>query len=406
LVLPLAASSTATTAKAATSSSAPATGSKGSAAVDIDAALAADLAKCGPAPTGKPIKVGMALDFGAVSGFADIPGSEATKHLADLINCVGGVNGSPVVVQVQDIQGNIEVTSQATQELLDFGAEFLIGPPFADFGQPVLQVAGGKVPVFFAASTEPTLPDPAINSFLVTFDDTSQATAAAKWALKEGFKSAITFSGQGPYFGYNPEVFTKVFTEGGGKVIIDETYTPVEDIDFSAQVNEVAGVAKGDEVLYSAMVAQQVIALRGQLDGQGLTKITYLGSDSFEASGLLAPENAPSNEGMVHTTHAYVAPGGRIEKLLASYEKAKGKPLDSGSFAGLYADAMLVGIQAMTNCACTDGQQIGAAVMKIDNFEGFTGKMSYVGTKGTPTKPVSIHKVVKGKDTLLLSWSE
>ena len=108
-------------------------------AVDIDAVLAADLSACEEAPTGEAIKVGMAMDFGEVSGFADIPGSQAVEHLAALINCAGGVNGLPIEVLVQDIQGDPEVTARATQDLLDFGAHFLLGPPFADFGQPVLR---------------------------------------------------------------------------------------------------------------------------------------------------------------------------------------------------------------------------------------------------------------------------
>ncbi len=73
-----------------------------------------------------------------------------------------------------------------------------------------------------------------------------QATAAAEWALENGFTRAITFSSPGPYFGYNPEVFTEVFTAGGGEIITDQPYVPVEDTDFSAQVNEIAGLADGD----------------------------------------------------------------------------------------------------------------------------------------------------------------
>lgn len=321
--------------------------------------------------------------------------------MAALINCVGGVNGSPVEVQVADIQGDPDVTARATQELLDGGAQFLIGPPFADFGQPVLQVTEGNVPVFFAASTEPSLPDVAANSFLVTFDDTKQATAAAEWALSEGYTRAITFSSPGPYFGYNPEVFTEVFTAGGGEIVTDQSYTPVEDVDFSAQVNEIASLADGTEVLYSAMLAHQLTALRGQLEAQGLTDIQYLSSDAFEATGGLAQENI---EGIVHTTHAYAEPGGRIEQLVTSYEAANGSPLDSPTFAGLYADSMLLGIQAMIDCGCTDPEQIGAAIAAITDFNGFTGSMGYAGTNGVPDKPVSIHRVVDGVDTLLVNW--
>ncbi len=120
---------------------------------------------------------------------------------------------------------------------------------------------------------------------------------------------------------------------------------------------------------------------------------------------MLAPENALANEGMVHTTHAFVEPGGRLEKLLTSYEAAKGEPLESGSFAGLYADALLLGIQAIVDCGCTEPSEIGAAVAKITDFEGgFTGSMSYSGTSGIPTKPASIHKVVDGADTLVADW--
>ena len=373
----------------------------GTSGVDIDAALAADLDNCVEAPTGDPIIVGMAMDFGEVSGFADVPGSEAAKHLAALINCIGGVGGSPIEVNVSDMQGDPEVAARVSQELLDGGAHFLIGPPFADVGESVLQVTQGEVPVFFAASTEPALPDSSINSYLVTFDDTAQATAAAEWALEEGFTRAITFSSPGPYFGYNPEVFTEVFTAGGGEVITDQNYVPVDDTDFSAQVNEIAGLADGTEVVYSAMLAFQVTALRGQLEGQGLDGLTYLGTDAFEATGLLFEDN---NEGIYHTTHAFLEPGGRIEQLLDSYEAANGSALESGTFGGLYADSMLIGIQGVLDCGCTDPAGIGAAVAEISNFEGFTGPMSYAGTNGLPVKPVSIHRVVNGEDTLVANW--
>src|SRR5690606_27825578 len=89
------------------------------AGIDLDAVLATDLTSCAAEPTGEPIVVGMAMDFGEFGGFADIPGSEAVAYLAELINCAGGVNGSSVVAEIRDIQGDPQVTAQATQELLD-----------------------------------------------------------------------------------------------------------------------------------------------------------------------------------------------------------------------------------------------------------------------------------------------
>ncbi|MBT5582129.1 MAG: ABC transporter substrate-binding protein, partial [Acidimicrobiaceae bacterium] len=122
--------------------------------LDIDAILAADLAACEAAPTGDPIKVGMAMDFSDVVGFVDIPGSNLVPYIAELANCNGGINGRPVEVQVAEVGDDAAL---AAQELLDWGAHFLIGPPFADFALPILQATGGNVPLFVAASTEPTL---------------------------------------------------------------------------------------------------------------------------------------------------------------------------------------------------------------------------------------------------------
>ena len=58
----------------------------------------------------------------------------------------------------------------------------------------------------------------------------------------------------------------------------------------------------------------------------------------------------------------------------------------------------------MADCGCTEPEQIGAAVAAISGLEGFTGPMGYAGTNGVPVKPVSIHQVVDGVDTLVANW--
>ncbi|MBT5140596.1 MAG: ABC transporter substrate-binding protein, partial [Acidimicrobiaceae bacterium] len=206
--------------------------------LDIDAILAADLAACEAAPTGDPIKVGMAMDFSDVVGFVDIPGSNLVPYIAELANCNGGINGRPVEVQVAEVGDDAAL---AAQELLDWGAHFLIGPPFADFALPILQATGGNVPLFVAASTEPTLADASINSWLVTFDDHLMAAASSQWALDNGITRAIIFTeGEGvPYTGVNPDAFKAHFEANGGTVVSEQTYVWAADTDFSAQVNEI-----------------------------------------------------------------------------------------------------------------------------------------------------------------------
>lgn len=362
----------------------------------VEAALDADLNNCSDAPTGTPLIIGFAADLSEVGGFADVPASAAAEHFINLVNCVGGINGVEIEFVLEDIQGSPEVTQRAAQDLLDAGAHVILGPPFADFGQPLLQTVGARVPVLFVASTEPVLPDVDAMSFLTTFDDTAQATAAAEFAIDQGFTRAITFSAEGAYFGYNPEVFTEVFTSLGGEIVIDQSYAPFEDFDFSAQANEVADVADGSEILYTAMIADQVVALRGQLEELGVD-VAYIGPDAFEVTGLAFTDN---NEGIWYTTHAFAEPGNRLHRLLASFESATGAASEAPTFAGLAGDAITVAIEAFQQVGDYDPAALGAAIASIDKLEVVTGVTGYSGTHGAPNKPVYIHQMVGGEPTL------
>ncbi|MXV87866.1 MAG: ABC transporter substrate-binding protein [Acidimicrobiales bacterium] len=365
--------------------------------IDIDHILSADLSACEEAPTGDPIRVGMAMDFSDVVGFVDIPGSKLVPYIAELANCRGGFNGRPVEVRVAEVGDDAEL---AAADLLDWGAHFLIGPPFADFALPILQATGGDVPLFVAASTEPALADASVNSYLVTFDDHQMSGAAAQWALDQGITRAIVFTeGEGiPYTGVNPDAFMAAFEAGGGEVVSVQTYVWFVDTDFSSQVNEIAQISENNEVVFSAALGFQVTALRGQLEGQGLDNLTYVGTDALDATGIQVEAN---NEGIAHTPHTSITAGDRIDSMLAAFEAEKGEALESRGFMALYVDSMFIGIQGMLDCGCDDTAQIGEAVQQLSGFQGLSGEITYEGTNGIPPKAVPINRIVNGEDVLV-----
>lgn len=364
------------------------------------------------------LKVGYAADLSDLGGFADMPASQAGEHFVALVNCAGGIDeevgididavlatdlndcnemsGTRLEWTMENIAGDPEVTQRASQSLIDWGASALLGPPFPDFGEPLLQVTAGEIPVLFVASTEPTLADASINSYLVAFDDTMQATAAAEFALDQGWTTAVTFSAPGPYFGYNPEVFTAVFTAGGGSVVADYGFVPIDDMDFSAQVNEIAAGGQAPDVVYSAMLSFQAAVLRGQMDAAGVTT-NYLVTDAFEATGGYFTDGV---EGFYHTTHSFPSDGSRIKALADSYETAHGAPLENASFGGLAVDAIAVVIDAFVRTSSTDPKVIGSAIKNAKDVHGATGDLTYLGLGGVPDKPVFVHRVVGGAPTL------
>ena len=400
-------------------SSEGAIGVKKSAIISILLALSLLAAGCGSdEDSSSTLKVGYAADLSDLGGFADMPASQAGEHFVALVNCAGGidadsgididdvlatdldncseVSGTTLEWMMENIAGDPEVTQRASQSLIDWGASALLGPPFPDFGEPLLQVTAGEIPVLFVASTEPTLADASINSYLVAFDDTMQATAAAEFALDQGWSTAVTFSAPGPYFGYNPEVFTEVFTAGGGSIIADYGFAPIDDMDFSTQVNELASGGQAPDVVYSAMLSFQSAVLRGQMDAAGVTT-NYLVTDAFEATGGYFTDGV---EGFYHTTHSFPSEGSRIKALADSYEATYGAPLENASFGGLAVDAIAVVIDAFARTKSTDPKVLGAAIKNAKDVHGATGDLTYLGLGGVPDKPVFVHQVVGGAPTL------
>ena len=366
------------------------------AGIDLDAIMGADLDNCAAAPSGDAIKVGMVMDFSEAAGFVDIPGSKLVPYVAELANCAGGINGQPVEVRVAEAGTDAAL---ATQELIDWGAHFFVGPPFADATLPMQQTGDGQYAIFAAASTEPTLADADSNTFLVTFDDFGQSEASAEYALSQGLTRAIVFTeGEGvPYSGVNPDAFVAAFTAGGGEIVSTQTYAWFVDTDFSSQVNDIATVADGTEVVFSAAAAFQVTALRAQLEGQGLDGLTYMGTDAMDATGV---QFETGGEGMIHTPHTIIAAGGAND-MLFQQAIAAGVELDSLGFMPLYVDSMLLGIQGILDCGCTEPSGIAEAEKNISGFEGTSGTITYAGTNGIPDKAVPIAQVQGGENVLL-----
>lgn len=382
---------TTTTAADGTTETTRAPGGTGE-SVDVEAAL--DLSIACDEPDGEPIKIGYAADFSDLGGYADVPGAAAAEFMVERINCAGGVNGQPLELVVRDIQGDPDVTQRAAEELLEDGVVAILGPPFSDFGLPLLSVVDGRVPVIFVASTEVVLPDAENGSFLVAFDDVAQASAAAEFALDAGFETAVTFSSpDAPYFQQNPTIFATEFQSGGGEILGDYTYS-LADSDFSTQVNQIAALPEPPDVLYTAMIMPLIETLIGQLNGAGLGDIVVIGADAFDATGILGA--GALAEGVHFTTHGFPGPGSRMLAFLDAYAEDTGSELETVSFGTLAADAILVVAEAIAQGG-DDPQAITDAIRAIAGLDLITEEVTYAGTNGTPIKPVFVLAVQDGE---------
>src|SRR5690606_1797370 len=188
---------------------------------------------------------------------------------------------------------------------------------------------------------------------------------------------------------------TEVFEAGGGTVTKDYTFVPNDDVDFSTQVNEIAG-GEHPDVVYSAMLSFQLTALKGQLEGADV-ETNYLTTDAFEATGGYSGDNI---EGIFHTTHAFpTANDGRVVIFDDAFAESTGSASESPTFAALAVDGIAVIIDSILRSGSTDPAVVGAAIADATDVQGLTGTLTYNGT-GTPTKSVYIHEVVDGAPSL------
>lgn len=363
--------------------------------IDVEAMIAAGT-DCEPLD-GEPLKIGYAADLSEVGGYADQPGSEAAQFAAELLNCAGGIDGTPVEVTVQDIQGDPDVTQRAAQDLLDDGVHAILGPPFSDFGLPLLQITQGQVPVVFVASTEVLLSDPDTNAFLMAFDDPAQAAAAAQFAAGDlGAQTAVTLSSSdAPYFQQNPEMFAEEFAAQGGEHLGDYTFS-LEDSDFSTQVNQIAALDPQPDVVYTAMIMPQTGTLLGQLRSAGV-EADVIGADSFDATEVVGAGDVA--EGVYYTTHAFPEEGSLTKAFIDAFAEANGRDLETVSIAVLAADAVVLVADAYQRAGSLDAQAIAEEIKVTQDLQVVTGTVSYEDS-GTPTKSVFIHQIVDGEATL------
>jgi branched-chain amino acid transport system substrate-binding protein len=343
----------------------------------------------------EPLTIGYAADLSDLGGFADAPGSAAAQVQVDLINAAGGVGGQDVEYIVKELPTDPSGAQRAAQELLDEGADAIIGPPFAYNGVPLIDTANGQVPVISNASTDLTLADPARGAFLMSFSDPVQGAAAAEFAANDGATTAVTFSSpDDPYFTNTTAAFTDAFTEAGGEVVRDFTFG-IADEDFSAQVNELASLDPTPDVLYTAMIMPGAGVLLEQLRSAGVD-IRVIGADAFDATVVWSAGDVAN--GVSFTAHTFPRPENGVQEFLDAASEA-GAEIETVSFGALASDVVKVFAHAAETACSLDGATLIETIAGISDLEVTTGTVTYAGTNGVPEKDVVILTVEGGEPT-------
>ena len=234
-------------------------------------------------------------------------------------------SGRSVELIIKDMKSDPALGATVATELLDAGAQVMVGPAFPGMGAGVVQTAATAGVSVLASSSQPEyVVVGGAKAYLVAFGDNVQAAAAAEYALKQGYKTVYTLTS--PDLSYTarlPEFFEETFEQGGGKSVGDDNFS-IGQQDFAPQVTKIAALNPQPDVIYTGMFPPDVGIFLKQLRAAGV-KSPLIGADGLDQQALIdfAGKDA---EGVTFTTHGYPTPGSKFETFIDGLTAAKARP--------------------------------------------------------------------------------
>ncbi len=365
--------------------------------------LGVGLCLANPGRAADVIKVGFDIEL-----TGDIPKvGEASKFTGEMlkeqINKQGGLKVGNKSYQLsfvyEDNEAKAESAASAALKLITQDQVLgIIGPQASKQAIPAGEVADTNQCVLISGwSTNPKTTANRPWVFRACFLDPFQGPVLAKFATEElkAKKAAVLYDIASDYPKGLAEFFKEAFekTHGKGSVVAFETFT-TKDRDFSAQLTKI--VASKADILFTPQYYDEVPLIVKQAHEMGWKK-PILGSDSWDSAELM---NLCGKDclGSFFSTH-YAAPGakGATKQFIDQYKAKYGYEPDA--VAALTWDAARLLLQAIQNTKGLTGdlkkdrQAVRDQLARMKEFDGITGKMSFDGKTGDPSKCAVIVKI-------------
>ncbi len=332
-----------------------------------------------------------------------LTGSEATFGLSARdgvelavkeANEAGGIKGKKIAVRVYDDQGKPEEAANAVTRLISQDrAKMIIGETASSNSLAMApKCQSAQVPMITPTSTNPKVTAVGDYIFRVCFIDSFQGLVMARFA-KENLKlsrGAVLKDIKSAYSLGLTEVFTRKFTEMGGKIVDTQSYSK-GDSDFRAQLTAIK--SQKPEAIYIPGYYTDVGIIARQAREIGI-KAPLLGSDGWDSERLFELGGSAIVGSYFSNHYSPDDPSPRVKHFLATYKAAYGTIPDS--VAALGYDAAKVAIHAMKQAPELTGPALRQALAQTRDFPGVGGTIT-LDENRNPRKPAVVLQVENGK---------
>lgn len=262
-------------------------------------------------------------EFGSLTGVTATFGKSSQKGIqlaVDEINNAGGIEGKLVTIVVEDDQSKPEEAATAVKKLVNQDKVLLVLGEVASSrslaGAPICQEAG--VPMITPSSTNPKVTQVGDFIFRVCFIDPFQGEVMAKFArntLKTG-KAAILKDIKNDYSVGLAQFFTETFTNLGGEIISEESYSE-GDIEFRAQLTSIK--AKNPDVIFIPGYYTEVGLIARQARDLGIT-VPLIGGDGWDSPRLVEIGGKALENTYYSNHYTPEDPRPEIQRFIADYK--------------------------------------------------------------------------------------
>lgn len=295
-------------------------------------------------------------------------------------NDAGGINGKKITLVVADNKSEAsEATNAMTKLITQDKAVTIFGPVTSSNFIAASQVAqDNKIPAVTPSATNAkvTVDDSGKvkpYNFRACFTDSFQGTVMATFAANslKTKTAAIFIDNSSDYSKSLAEVFEKVFTQNGGKIIAKEAYLQ-KDTDFRAALTKLKAV--NPETIFIPGYYEEVGKIAKQARELGISA-PLLGTDGWTDSKLVEIAGVEALNNSYYSNHFSAEnKDATAVKFIEAYKKEYGK--DPNVFAALGYDSGLMVIDAIKRAGSADPQKIKEALEQTKNFQASTGVLS------------------------------
>lgn len=325
------------------------------------------------------IKIGLSYELsGSVATYGQ-SSVDGVKMAIDEVNAAGGINGKTIELVEYDTKSDeAEATTLGKRLMEQDKVIAVLGPATSGaFKAEVPDANRYKVPVISGSATadDVTVANGKVQeyAFRICYSDSYQGSAMATYAANTlGAKTAVIYKDSSSDYAIGlTENFTKTFTEAGGTILKEESYS-TNDKDFKAVLTSIKDL--NADVVYIPGYYQQAGLIIKQARDLGITA-PILGADGFDSPDLVGLAGAENLNDVYFTNHySSLDQDPLVQDFIAAFQAKYGRDPDAFNALG-YDEAKFL-CDALSRCESLDSISLQKALSETKDFKAVTGTLS------------------------------